>query len=294
MGRPLPSALCPSRYASNEKSMKTHHIFHILAISVLIQFAGNGSLIAAQLPAQNMAQEHIIELEHNCTLAFDLRLDPKDTLTHEIEYEIRQVMSSIQALIPANDLTIYIVLCDTTNVGNIIPFMGIGGHPMGTDAVRMYIQPENPNFKAKYVAWGLPHEIHHVIRMRKPGWHWSLLECIVMEGLADHFLVEVTGSEAGPWTRALSEEDIENFLIKFRSHMHTTTESWDEFEANHLTPWLFGRSGSDSIPSFTGYSLGWRIVENYINAHPEASGSSLLYVSSEVIAESTPELLVTE
>jgi uncharacterized protein YjaZ len=255
---------------------------------------GFGGLAHAQLCAQETIQGHIVELEHNCALALDGKLDPENDLTREIESEVRQVMSRIQSLIPATDLTIHIVLCDSTNEGNIIPFMGIGGHPIGTEAIEMYIQPENPNFKTENVAWGLPHEIHHALRMRRPDWHWSLLECIVMEGLADHFLIEVVGGEAGPWTRALSEEDIHRYLKRLRPQMHTTTESWAEFETKYLTPWLFGRSGNEPIPSFTGYTLGWRIVANYINAHPEASGSSLLYVRAEEIAESTPELLDTE
>jgi uncharacterized protein YjaZ len=261
---------------------------------MFIQFSGNENFISYKLYAQNTVQEHTIKLDHNCTLAFDANLDPKDELTRDIEQEIRRVMSLIQALIPAHDLTIRIVLCDSTNEGNIIPFLGVGGHPVGTDAVWMYVQPDNPNFEEKNVAWALPHEVHHTIRMRSQNWHWSLLECIIMEGLADHFLIEVNGGEAGPWTRALSEEDIKKYLVKFKSHMHTTTESWAEFEAKHLVPWLFGRSGKEPIPMFAGYILGWRIVENYINAHPEASGSSLLYESAEVIAESTPELLDTE
>jgi len=263
-------------------------------VLLLIHVISFGSLIPSQLSAQETIQEHVIELEQNCILAIDATLEPENELALEIESEVRQVMSRIQSLIPATDLTIHIVLCDTTNDGNIIPFMGIGGHPIGTEGIQMYIQPENPNFKTENVAWGLPHEIHHAIRMRKQEWHWSLLECIVMEGLADHFLVEVVGGEAGPWTRALSEEDIHKYLEILKPQMHTTTESWAEFETNHLTPWLFGRSGNEPIPCFTGYTLGWRIVANYIGDHPEASGSSLLYVGAEEIAESTPELLDTE
>ena len=53
---------------------------------------------------------------------------------------------------------------------------------------------------------------------------------------------------------------------------------------------MFGRTGDDPIPHWTGYSVGWRIVENYIRAHPEARASSLVFTSPEVIVSSTPEL----
>ena len=235
--------------------------------------------------------ERVVELDHGCKLVIDAKLDPNDAVTLEIERQVRQVMSRVQALIPAHDLTIYVKLSDESSKRSIIPEMGVGGHPIGTDTVVIYIQPENPNFKTKFVAWGLPHEIHHAIRLRNPDWHWSLLESAVMEGLADHFLVEVVGGEPGPWTRALTEEEIHRYLIQVKPLLRAKIESYAEFTEKYERPWFVGRSGSEPIPRWTGYTLGWRIVENYLRAHPEARASSLLPTSAEVIADATPELL---
>jgi len=235
--------------------------------------------------------ERGVELDQGCRLAIDSKLDPEDAVTREIEREVRRVVSRVQALIAADDLTIHVKLSDKSSEGYIIPHMGVGGHPIGTDTVWIYIQPENPSFKTAFVAWSLPHEIHHAIRLRKPDWHWSLLESLVAEGLADHFLVEVVGGEAGPWTRALTEEEIQRYLLRVKPHLLTEIESYAEFTEKYQTPWLLGRSGSDPIPRWTGYTLGWRLVENYLRAHPEARASSLVQTSAETIAGATPGLL---
>ena len=236
------------------------------------------------------APERVLDLDHGCKLAIDAKLDPKDAVTREIESDVRQVMSRVQALIPAYDLTIHVALSDASTKSSIVPQIGVGGHPVGTDAVWMYMDPGNPNFKPQSVGWGLPHEIHHAIRLRMPGWHWSLLESMVMEGLADHFLVEVVGGEPGPWDRSLTEEQIHEQLIRVKPLLRLNVASYPAFVETYEKPWLFGRSGTDPIPHWTGYTLGWRIVENYLRAHPDARASTLVQTSSKVIADATPEI----
>ena len=236
------------------------------------------------------APERVVDLDHGCKLAIDAKLDPDDAVTCDIERQVRAVVSQVQSSIPAHDLTIHVKLSDPSSERFIVPQMGVGGHPIGTDTVWMYFQPENPNFKTSFVASGLPHEIHHAIRLRNPDWHWSLLESMVMEGLADHFQIEVVGGEPGPWTRALTPEEIQRSLIRVKPLLRVKVESYQEFVEEYETPWLFGRSGDNPIPRWTGYTLGWWIVENYLRAHPEARASTLVQTSAEEIASATPEI----
>lgn len=235
--------------------------------------------------------ERVVDLDHGCKLAMDAKLGPDEALTRDVEREVRQAVSKVQGLIAANDLTIHIKLSDKSTERFIVPKLGVGGHPIGTDTVWIYIQPENPNFKTASVGRGLPHEIHHAIRLRTQNWHWSLLESFVMEGLADHFVVEVAGGEPGAWAHALTDEEIQRNLFRVKPLLRAKIESYPEFVEKYETPWLLGRSGDDPIPRYTGYTLGWRIVENYLRAHPDARASSLIQTSSEVIAGATPEIL---
>jgi uncharacterized protein YjaZ len=235
--------------------------------------------------------ERVVDLDHGCKLAIDGELPPDDAVTRAIERDIKQVVPKVQAVIPAYDLTIHVKLSDTSSERFIVPQLGVGGHPLGTDTVWMFFQPDNPNFKTSFVAWGLPHEIHHAIRLRTPNWHWSLLESMVMEGLADHFQIEIVGGQPGPWTRALTDAEIQESLIRVKPLLRVSVESYQDFVEQYETPWMFGRPGSEPIKRWTGYTLGWRIVENYLRAHPEARPSTLVQTSAEVIAGATPEIL---
>lgn len=239
-----------------------------------------------------VAPERVAELDHGWKLAMDSKLDPNDPVTRDIEREARKVLSRVQSLLPANDMTIHIALSDKSNEGYVLPEWGVGGHPEGTDTVWIIVQPQNPRFKPLFVGRGLPHEIHHAVRMRLPNWHWSLLECMIMEGLADHFMIEAVGGEPAPWDRALTEEQIQKYLPRIkRDDLVAARKPYAEFVEKYQTPWWFGRSGSDPIPGWAGYALGWRIVENYLREHPEARASSLVNVPAEMIARATPGLL---
>jgi uncharacterized protein YjaZ len=167
--------------------------------------------------------------------------------------------------------------------------MGVGGCAEGTNAVWVFIQPQNPHFSPVFVGRGLPHEIHHAIRLRQPNWRCSLLEVLVMEGLADHFVVEALGGKPGPWTQALTEEQLQDFRIRAKPYLRVRTESYAELVERCKT-WL-APSGSKPMPKWAGYSFGWQIVENYLRAHPKARASTLVQESAEVIASATPELL---
>ena len=61
-------------------------------------------------------------------------------------------------------------------------------------------------------------------------------------------------------------------------------ESHAEFAEKYETPWLLGRSVGDPIPRWTVYTPGWRIVADYLRAHPDARASSLVDTSAEVSA----------
>ena len=125
-----------------------------------------------------------------------------------------------------------------------------------------------------------------------PHWQLTMLECMITEGLADHFMVQVLNGEQPVWSQALSEEQIHQYLLKAKPILFEKHKSWnDEFTQKFFVPWMFGRKGDDPIPGWTGYTLGWTIIENYLEAHPGVQASSLVWTPAEEIASATPELM---
>lgn len=116
---------------------------------------------------------------------------------------------------------------------------------------------------------------------------------MITEGLSDHFMIEIFNYEIPKWSQAITEVEIKQYMILVKPFSRIKHETWNaEFSENYFVPWMFGRKGEIPIPGWTGYTLGWSIVENYLKAHPEVHASSLVFTSAEEIADSTPELNV--
>jgi uncharacterized protein (TIGR02145 family) len=113
----------------------------------------------------------------------------------------------------------------------------------------------------------------------------SLLELFVNDGLADQFMVEVFNCEQAPPFLALTEEQTLHYMNMVKPEIRNRLDSWDD-----CVPWFWGRSGDEPIPRWTGFTIGSRIVKNYLQAHPEVRASSLVLTSAEEIVSSTPEL----
>ena len=236
----------------------------------------------------------IIELSRGCKLVLDSTINLSDSVSIEIVDGISKILTRVQELIPADSTTIKLAISDV----NILPIWGIGARTISgftdnhqVETVEIYYDPNNSNFRVELILRTLVHELHHVCRVRMPNFQLTLLECMVNEGLADHFMLEVLNCEITPFSNALTEEQIQQNIIRVKPFTRIKFESWtQEFNDKYFVPWMFGRTGDDPVPHWTGYSIGWRIVENYIRDHPEASASSLVFTSPEVIASSTPGL----
>ncbi len=277
-----------------------NHKFNVLVqyLLILILCDGINNVVHGQDSKLDTIPPKIIELSQGCKLVLDAKIDLTDTVSIEIVDGIRNILPRIQKLVPADSATINLVISSKY----ILPVWGVGGRTtsVSTDqhrveTIELYYDPKHPNFRVEFILRSLVHEFHHVCRIRMLQFQLTLLECMINEGLADHFMVEVLNCEQTPWSSALTEEQIKQNMIRVKPLLRIKHESWTtEFNKKYFNPWMFGRTGDDPIPGWTGYSIGWRIVENYLRAHPEARASSLVFSPAEVIVSSTPELIVSK
>jgi Predicted Zn-dependent protease (DUF2268) len=274
--------------------VKTYKILAKILL-VLLLLARLNSVVYCQDSNHDRKPPKIIELPKGCKLVLDSSIDLADTTSKEIVIGICNVIPHVQELIPIDSATVNI----SVSTENILPVWGIGARTISEitdnhreETVEIYYDPHHPNFKTKNIIRTLVHEFHHVGRIRMPNFQLTLLECMVNEGLADHFMAEVLNCELTPFDTALTDEQIRQNMIRVKPFLLIKFESWtQEFNNNYFVPWMFGRTGDDPIPHWTGYSIGWRIVENYLIAHPDARASSLVWTSPEIIASSTPGLI---
>ena len=254
---------------------------------LFIVCAVSNNTLHSQEKSNDTIAVKIVDLTQGCKLVLDTKIDTTNSILIQMISGIREIMPRIQSLIPADNITI-----DLKISSDVLPFIGVGSRTTSDHSILFDFDPNNPNFKVEFVSRGFVHECYHPVRLRMPQWRLTMLECMITEGLADHFMVQVLNCEPPVWSRALSEEEIHHYLLKAKPILFEKHEAWnDDFTQNSFVPWMFGRKGDDTIPRWTGYTLGWKMIDNYLKTHPEVQTSSLVWTPAEIIANATPELL---
>ncbi|MBP3041704.1 DUF2268 domain-containing protein, partial [Bacillaceae bacterium Marseille-Q3522] len=103
------------------------------------------------------------------------------------------------------------------------------------------------------------HEYHHICRMRnnkkKPA-DITLIDSLIMEGLAEHMVKEICGGDyLAPWVSYYSQEELEecwNAYVEKNLHAKKYEKEHDRI--------LFGERG---YPPLIGYAIGYEIIKQY-------------------------------
>lgn len=152
-----------------------------------------------------------------------------------------------------------------------IPNTGEGGFtdPV-TGRVALTLDPDHPKFARGLQVW-LPgtvaHELHHSARIKRgPGYGETLLEAIVTEGLAEVFSREgVTDVPILPWAHAVSGPAVCRLWADARRE--SRVGAYDHYA------WFFG---TQEIPKWAGYTLGYELIRSYLRLHRSESAASLV------------------
>ncbi|REJ85725.1 MAG: hypothetical protein DWQ36_22690 [Acidobacteria bacterium] len=154
-----------------------------------------------------------------------------------------------------------------------IPGWGLGGYTLSDSEIEIVLDPQRSDL-ASLIAERLPlvtaHELHHVVRWRGPGPYVTLLEALVFEGLADHFALDLVGGPVPPWIDAFPESQDALYLARAEPELDAAFD---------FGRWFFGFG---DLPRWTGYTLGFRLVGDYIAAHPGSSAASLVHARADV------------
>src|SRR3989344_2664021 len=189
--------------------------------------------------------------------------------TEKLKSVAKSAVSSVKKLLPIKDVDI--VFYDnpgaTFDEGEIV---GIGGFTQNAHTMFISLNPRHPNFKnalGNELFFMLAHELNHTIRWQKQVEGDTLLEAMIFEGLADHFAMEVTGRKnPTAYSSALT-------LSQKKTLFDKASKEWDKPTYNH-NEWFYG-SKPEIIPRWTGYTLGYDLVADYLKEHPGTLPSSL-------------------
>lgn len=181
---------------------------------------------------------------------------------NQIKQEVSETIKKVSKLIPISSIDIVV----SDNPQASIPHLGIGGYAPTAHLIYISI---DPGFKPistplKEIKRTLSHELHHCLRWANPGYGATLLEAVITEGLADHFELQITKRSPQKWSVSLNKTELKIWLDKAK-------KEFNDKEYNHAE-WFYG---SKRIPKWTGYSLGYYLVTEYLKKHPGKSAATL-------------------
>ncbi len=161
------------------------------------------------------------------------------------------------------------------NPEGTIPHLGISGYAPNAHLVFVSLNPKFKKFERtinEETLRILAHELHHCIRWKAVGYGNTLFEAMITEGLADHFELEITNKEPQKWDMALTAKQF--IIMKKKARKEYNNKKYNHWE------WFLG-SKARRIPKWTGYTLGFELVKEYLKKHPDKKPSQLFAVKAE-------------
>lgn len=169
------------------------------------------------------------------------------------------------------------ILVEAVWNSSVIPERGHMGYG-NEDLVTLWLAPEHPKLAENLgqpLSRTVAHEMNHVMRFRSAGGTKTLGDLLVSEGLAGQFVKELFGSEPEPWEQALSRSKLRQYIPRAAEHFESdASRSSKEIDINE---WMFG---TGALPRWLGYTLGYEIVGQYLEDHPDLTASGLLDIQS--------------
>lgn len=200
-----------------------------------------------------------------------------------VETEIAAAQQAIARIVPLHPIDILIQAVPRWG----IPGQGLNGFSHRAGLMTLTLDSDSPD-RERTLAEGLlrrivAHEVHHCMRYAAgQGARPTLGAAMVGEGLADHFVVEVFGPPACPWTAAFDAEE----WTRIRAAAPTARDD----PAVNQAHWLFAR-GDRGLPRWAGYRLGFALVGAHLAANPGARASALAGTPPDpILADAWPTL----
>ncbi len=146
-----------------------------------------------------------------------------------------------------------------------------------TPGVGKIIVSINPTIKnwQHLLPYALAHEYHHSVWISRnfERSDITLLEYLLLEGRADAFAIKLFPDKYHPFINALSKEQENRIWNIIKPELH--------FRDSDLNDKIM--SGTGDIPTGSGYSIGFSIIESFRTNNPQISDKELIDMAPEQI-----------
>lgn len=157
------------------------------------------------------------------------------------------------------------------------PLGGVAGVTIGQGKILILVDPTVDNWES-VLSYVVAHEYHHSIwtSMQLEENSFTLIDYLVFEGRADSFANIVYPEVEVPWTSSIDFND-EKTVWKL------IDDQLGKVNNDVLNKVMFG--GVKDYPHWSGYTIGYHIVQNYLEKNPEVDVATWTNMSSSDILE---------
>ncbi|WP_435249890.1 DUF2268 domain-containing putative Zn-dependent protease [Vibrio sp. nBUS_14] len=185
-------------------------------------------------------------------------LDATGKLAQYEDFLISQINMALETIgthIELHDLDITVSPFSKEKVS---PF-GIGGFALSAHRVELFLDVRRDDIEVvikKELTAVLGHEINHALRKSHGHKNVTLLDSLVMEGLACHFEGVLNGGELSSMFVDIQHEDWRSLYKKMKPHLESTSFPFEQ---------MFLGTKPDEYPRYSGYWVGYNLVVQYLH-----------------------------
>jgi uncharacterized protein YjaZ len=143
---------------------------------------------------------------------------------------------------------------------------GVLGSNVGAGKIWLEIYPNGAWLN--WIPYTVAHEYHHRVWLDQHDGQLQtadLLDSMVLEGKADSFARLLYPDRHAPWTEALTPEQELNQWQAMQKYLNARSDATQQ-------KFMFGGLvGNNDVPLWTGYTIGFHIVQSYLQKHPDVT-----------------------
>ena len=201
---------------------------------------------------------------------------------------VEDAIETASGALPRPDLSARMFLFPGDRESHVLidQLAGVLGFSLGASATLLFVWPAGAWRSA--LAYTVVHEYAHLVRnllfprgvaagklvYMKTQQPETLLDAMVVEGIADHFAQTCLPAALPTWSSGVDPSEVERMWPRVRRRFEVS-------DANDIRRFLFG--DGDRVPTWTGYAVGHAIVGRYLVLNPDVSPASLVSMPATAV-----------
>jgi len=242
---------------------------HELVDFIIKEMKDDGGIkFAGYLKEDDLKKDLLRHYENNKIIPQNISTEQKITISNAIN----TITEKCQKALPHPNLPIFVYVYPWFPESE--SQLSFGGVTAFAEYLTMHLFINLNDYSVESIEKTVAHEWNHLVYYRNhTDFPYSLLTYMVMEGCAEVFREEITGGKPAPWSLALTENES-------KKQLELLEKDLDKKGMEIYRDVFFG---TKKIKKWTGYAIGYRLVNEFRKNKHDLSWEEILNLDPEHI-----------